>query len=67
MTIIQNVLSIVLPLVQLCISISCLITSIQSFVYNRKREKRELAQVARDLEYHKKRMKTLKKINISIG
>lgn len=61
MTIIQNVLSIILPLVQLCISISCLVTSIQSFVYNRKREKRELAQAARDLEYHKKRMKTLKK------
>ena len=61
MAIIQNVLSIILPLVQLCISISCLVTSIQSFVYNRKREKRELAQAARDLEYHKKRMKTLKK------
>ena len=34
-------------------------TSIQSFVYDRKREKRELAQAERDKEYHAKRMEEL--------
>ena len=43
----------------LCISIGFLVTEIQSFIYDRKREKRELAQAERDKEYHAKRMEEL--------
>ena len=59
MTMIQTVLITALLFVWLCISISFLVTSIQSFVYDRKREKRELAQAERDKEYHAKRMESL--------
>lgn len=45
----------------LCISIIFMVISIQSFVYDRKREKRELAQAERELEYHIKRMENLLK------
>ena len=38
-----------------------LISSIQSFLYDRKREKREREQAARDAEYHENRMKLLEK------
>jgi len=41
-------------------SICGLICTIQSAVYDRKREKREQAQAKRDLEYHERRMKELK-------
>lgn len=56
MTTIQAILITALLFAWLCISISFLVTSIQSFVYDRKREKRELAQAERDKEYHAKRM-----------
>ena len=59
MTAIQAIILTALLFVWLCISISFLVTSIQSFVYDRKREKRELAQAERDKEYHKKRMESL--------
>ena len=50
MTTIQAIILTALLFVWLCISISFLVTSIQSFVYDRKREKRELAQAERDKE-----------------
>ena len=45
----------------LCISAVILISSIQSFIYDRKHEKREREQAARDAEYHENRMKLLEK------
>ena len=59
MTTIQAIILTALLFVWLCISISFLVTSIQAFVYDRKREKRELAQAERDKEYHEKRMENL--------
>ena len=59
MTTIQNLILTALLFVWLCISISFLVMSIQSFVYDRKREKRELVQAERDKEYHEKRMENL--------
>ena len=61
MATIQAVLITALLFAWLCISISFLVTSIQSFVYDRKREKREREQAARDLEYHNKRIESLNK------
>ena len=45
----------------LCISAVFLISSIQSFLYDRKREKREREQAVRDAEYHENRMRLLEK------
>lgn len=59
MEMIQAILLTVLLFVWLYISISSLVTSIQSFLYYRKREKRELVQAERDKEYHDKRMESL--------
>lgn len=59
MEMIQTILPTVLLFVWLCISISLLVTSIQSILYDRKREKRELSQAKRDKEYHDKRMENL--------
>lgn len=59
MTTIQTLILTALLFVWLCISISFLVTSIQSFIYDRKREKRELIQAERDKEYHEKRMENL--------
>ena len=59
MTTIQTILLTALLFAWLCISISFLVTAIQSFIYDRKREKRELAQAERDKEYHAKRMADL--------
>lgn len=59
MEMIHAILLTVLLFVWLCISISSLVTSIQSFLYYRKREKRELVQAERDKEYHDKRMESL--------
>ncbi len=61
MTTIQTILITVLLFAWLCISISFLVTAIQSFIYDRKREKREKEQAVRDLEYHTKRMASLEK------
>ena len=60
MEIIEFILLMVLTLVWLCFSIVFLVSQIQSFIYDRKREKRELAQAERDKEYHTKRMDALK-------
>ena len=42
------------------VSITALIGTIQSAIYDRRREKREQEQAKRDLEYHEKRMKDFK-------
>ena len=60
MTMIQTILLFAVLAIWLCISAVILISSIQSFLYDRKREKREKEQASRDLEYHEKRMKELK-------
>ena len=59
MTTIQTIVITALLFAWLCISISFLVTVIQSFIYDRKREKRELAQAERDKEYHARRMEDL--------
>ena len=41
-------------------SLSGLVCTIQSAIYDRRREKREQEQAKRDLEYHESRMKELK-------
>ena len=61
MTTIQTILITALLFAWLCISIGFLVTEIQSFIYDRKREKRELAQAERDKEYRAKRMESLLK------
>ena len=59
MTTIQTILLFALLVIWLCFSVVFLITAVQSFIYDRKREKRELAQAERDKEYHDKRMEDL--------
>lgn len=59
MEMIQTILSTALLFVRLCISISSLVTSIQSVLYNRKREKRKLAPAERNKEYLDKCMENL--------
>ena len=44
----------------LCFSITFLVSAIQSFIFDRRREKREQEKEQRDLEYHEERMKNLK-------
>ena len=56
-TTLQTILLTALIFIWLCFSVVFLITSIQSAIYDRKREKREREHAARDLEYHQKRMK----------
>lgn len=61
MTTIQTILLFTVLGIWLCISSVILISSIQSFLYDRKREKREREQALRDVEYHENRMKLLEK------
>ena len=42
-----------------CFGITMLISSIQSIVYDKRREKSELERDARDREYHEERMKDI--------
>lgn len=60
MTTLQTILVTALIAIWLCFSIVFLVTAIQSAMYDRRREKREKAQAARDLEYHEQRMKEFK-------
>ncbi len=60
MTSLQTILVTALIAIWLCISVGFLVSVIQSAIYDRKREKREKAQAARDLEYHEKRMADFK-------
>lgn len=53
----QAILLTVLILIWLCFSVVCLIAAIQNLILDRRRERREREQAARDLEYHQKRMK----------
>jgi len=59
MELIQTILITAILAMWLFFSVVFLITSIQSLIYDRKREKRELAQAERDREYHAQRMKDL--------
>ena len=61
MTTIQTILLFTVLGIWLCISSVILISSIQSFLYDRKREKREREQALRDAEYHENRVKLLEK------
>ena len=61
MTMFQTILLFAVLAIWLCISSVILISSIQSFLYDRKREKREREQALRDAEYHANRMKLLEK------
>ena len=61
MTTIQTILITVILTAWLCLSVTFLITVIQSLIYDCKREKREKEQATRDLEYHNKRMESLNK------
>ena len=60
MELIQTILITGILAMWLCFSVVFLITAVQNLIYDRKREKREREQAARDLEYHNKRMETLK-------
>lgn len=42
-----------------CLNVIIIISSIQSFIYDRKREKREKKKATQDDEYHTTRMKDL--------
>ena len=59
MELIQTILITGILAMWLCFSVVFLITAVQSLIYDRKREKRELAQAERDKEYHAKRMENL--------
>ena len=72
MTTIQTILLLALLAIWLCVSAVILISSIQSFIYDRKREKRNAAweverqqlekeRALREVEYHEARMKELDK------
>lgn len=61
MEMLQTILITIILAAWLCLSVTFLVTTIMSLVYDHKREKREKEQAARDLEYHKKRMETLEK------
>lgn len=60
MTALQEILASTLLAIWLCFSITILISSIQSFIFDRRREKRELKRMLRDMEYYEKRMKNFK-------
>ena len=61
MTTLQAILVTVLIAIWLIFSVVFLITAIQSWIYDRKREKPEQDQAARDEEYHQKRMEQINK------
>ena len=61
MTTIQTILLFTVLGIWLCISSVILISSIQSFLYDRTREKREREQARRAAESHENRMKLLEK------
>lgn len=56
----QTVLTTALLVIWLCFSITFLVSAIQSFIFDRRREKREQEKEQLDLEYHEERMKNLK-------
>ena len=60
MTTIQSVLTVVLLVIWFCVSVSFLISAIQSILYDYKREKREIERAKHHAEYYEKRMSELK-------
>ena len=56
MEMIQNILITVLLCVWVCLSAGFFVWILQDVIIDRKREKREEARAARDLEYHERRM-----------
>lgn len=60
MTIIELIFVIALVVIWGCFGISMLISTIQNFIYDKRREKRELERDAREREYHEERMKNQK-------
>ena len=60
MTIIELIFVIALMVIWGCFVVSMLISTIQNFIYDKRREKRELERDAREREYHEERMKNLK-------
>ena len=60
MTMIELIFVIALVVIWGCFGISMLISTIQNFIYDKRREKRELERDAREREYHEERMKNLK-------
>ena len=59
MKILEMTLTVAVLLVWLCLGVTFLIASVMAIINDHKREEREKAQAARDLEYHNKRMETL--------
>ncbi|WP_029502399.1 hypothetical protein [Lachnoclostridium phytofermentans] len=60
MTTIEILFAMAMIVIWGCFGITMVISSVQSFIYDRRREKRELERDARDREYHEERMKNLK-------
>lgn len=60
MTTLQTILVTALLVIWFCISISFLISAVQSIVNDHKREKREQEKDKQDAEYYEKRMSELK-------
>ena len=56
MELIQNILVTALLGVWFCLSVGFFVWILQGIIIDRKREKREEARAARDLEYHERRM-----------
>ena len=61
MEMIEAILIIILLSIWLVFSVVFLITAIQNFINDRKRERREADKDKRDLEYHEARMKEYRK------
>lgn len=59
MIISETILVVTIVVIWACFGISVLISTIQTFIYDKRREKRELEKDARDREFHEKRMKSL--------
>lgn len=61
MEMIEAILIIILLSIWLVFSVVFIITAIQNFINDRKREQRESDKDKRDLEYHEARMKEYRK------
>lgn len=61
MEMIEAILITILLSIWLVFSVVFLMTAVQSFFYDRKRERREVEKDKRDLEYHEARMKEYRK------
>ena len=57
MEMIQGFLLTILLAVWICISVGFFVAVVQNIIMDHRREKRNQAQLLRDLEYHEKRMK----------